>query len=1018
MLMKPLAGGLLCSGKAFPGHAWRPGLPAPLPAGDVLRYLLMDDAIACVVPGIASIEEAAENAAAGTGDTRLDAESMARVRTRVDNLSRVLCSRCGKCDDLCSKGLPISFIFRAAYHYLYPTAPFGISSTLQYFRLVPSDDAPCSPCTERSCQCPSDIDIPKELTSIHQKMVELRGQGLVPFKDTKAEDWNTGRSYSCKVLSQEIPSRIIPGECVTIRLQLRNTGTRPWHKAAGNGHSSVALGVYLNGHAVQTVRLRKDVHPTDDCHFAYTVQLPAAPGPYLLRMGLFDLEAGPFYDGNDHAIRAVLRTPAGANPLEQHIRIGGSTPGQERREILLWQDELRSSEVLQARCIESLRRTNEELRSQLHSWERENQEGSPERKAMASIPAYTASRKTALRSVIRKKLEALGLYGFLRAHHRIFSPVYNFFFRDTWAPSLNASEVRKVKNPASAAGSLSAQYIDHNAAQEYIAGSRCVLRVLVKNTGSATWERDRADGHCVGLSLFVNSEFAGFGKAVPALVAPGESAVIAVTAMMPAVAGTHQLKFDMAVVNKTWFSALGVPPLELSVQVREDVKNRTEELLDLAYNRNSWFFSPSQGIHRSNAKPRYPIFAESTQGYTVTDVDGREYVDFHMGWGCCLLGYGNERIQQAVSRCVSKSAGIISLPHRLELEVSDLLCSRFPFGDEALFGKNGSDVTTWAVRTARIATGKKTVLFAGYHGWQDWYVGCQGFEASGVPDGNNRYNISLPYLDTAALENAVAAYKGDIAAIMIEPAATDIDVDDPHHLSDASYLKKAEGLARACGALFILDEIMTGFRFLKGSAQAAYGLTPDLTCLGKAIANGMPLSALTARNGLLRQCIAQIYYAPTMKGDVYSYAAAKEALQIYASEDIATKVWETGDRIRKEVNQLCTERGLNAALIGSPYRMYFHFPGLSGERNVFSRTLLQQELTRNGVISYKGFIILSHAHDETAVDKCVEGFRAALDSVSNAMSTGAFVEYLDIPDVILETRTHSPVRQNDSPEQS
>lgn len=916
MLMKPLAGGLLCSGKAFPAHRWRDEMPARPAASDVLRYLLLNEAVTCVVPGMASVEEVEENAGAGTGDIRLAAAAAARVEASTAALARVLCRRCGECDDLCRQGLPISYLFRAAYHYLHPSAPFAVSSALQYFRLHPREECVCDTCAAPTCRCPSGIDIPAELKAIHRKMVELRDRGAVPAGDTGPERWATGRPRSFTVLSREVPAALVAGERATVRLHVRNTGTRRW-ESAGAGRGGVRLAVHLDGKQRQLVNLRQDVAPAQECHFAFTLEAPRTAGSHELSMDLLDEDAGLFSAGAEPPIRQTIRVSEGAGP--------GHVPGRARR------------------ILERLGRT---------------------------------SRLAGLLRRLGGAARPLGVPG---------------------------EPARGVAPP------FAARYVTHNVPPESVAGTRCVFRVLVENRGAAPWYRDPPDGHAAALALFIDGELAGAGAPFRDVVNPGERTTIAVTTRLPEGAGDHRLRFEMLISDQLWFSEHGTPSLELSLRLAEDRKSRTEELLDIAGHRNTWYYSPGQSIHRSLGRPVYPVFADSTKGCIVTDVDGRQFVDVLMGWGCCLLGYGEERIQAAITRAVATTGGVISLPHRLEIEVSEALCAGFPWGDEVLFGKNGSDVTTWAVRTARIATGRRTILFAGYHGWQDWSVVGQGFSTTGVPSDSSPHAVSLPYGDVAALEDAAAARAGDVAAIMIEPAHVCLDPGDTDQVLDGPYLAAAEALARKLGAVFILDEIMTGFRFRQGSAQAAFGLAPDLTCLGKAIANGMPLAALVARRGLLGRNIARIVYAPTMKGEVYSLAAAREALRIYREEDVAGDVWRIGERIRQDVNALCRTLDLDATLTGPPYRMNLLFHGLpvDGEDDVRGRTLLQQELARHGVLSHRGYVIPSRSHDDEAIGRCTAAFSTALATVRDALASRAWTRFLEVPDLGAEQRPRS-----------
>lgn len=832
VLMKPLAGGLLCDGKAFPTRPYRDNLPANPSAPAVLRYLLDTEPVAAVVPGMASVAEVEENAIAGRSTPAPD---FPILEQSFQQISKVLCTRCGDCDDLCSQGLPVSYLFRAAYHYLYPTAPFGISTTLQYFRLHPWEQARCETCTNQTCRCASEIDIPAELTAIHEKMLALREAGIVPAADTSHADFATGEPFSAKLLSRELQ----PGRAI---LHLRNTGTQPWPEG-------MEMDITADGAALPPVALRQTVHPTGDGHFA--VSLP-------------------------------------------------------------------ESQSVQFR-----------------------------------------------------------LNGFWR--HRIGPEPPEF----------------------------AAQYLQHNVEKSYTAGSRVVFRVLVRNTGSADWLQDPPDGHYAGLCLFINGEYKAVNRAAAPVIAPGEQAEIPITVEIPAAPGSYAFLFDMAICNRCWFRDRGSPPLEIAVEVAGEPRTPTDHLLDISYRRNHWYFSPGMSVYRSKGRPTYPVFAESASGCTITDVDGREFTDVLMGWGCSLLGYAEPRIQEAVQKAIAAGGGVLSLPHRLEMEVAESLCARFPWGAEAIFGKNGSDVTTWAVRTARVATGRKVILGSGYFGWADWFSSAQGFAGTGIPDGNNRYFVPLPFLDIAALETAAAHHAADLAAIMIEPAAMCVDPTDPQHWADGPYLQRARQLADQYGAMLIFDEIMTGFRFRNGSATAAYGVTPDMACLGKALANGMPLSALVSREGLLKHFTSRIVYAATMKGETHSFAAAKAALEIYANEPVPLEVWASGEYIRSGIREACRAHGLNAGLIGPPYRMYFKFFDLEAEseHDVLLHTLLQQELARNGLISVKGYVIVSRAHSGPALDRIIEAYTAAIGTVAQAHAAGNAVKFLDIPNLPIERRT-------------
>jgi predicted aldo/keto reductase-like oxidoreductase len=286
LLMKPLAGGLLCQGTAFPNHHYRQDFPTlPSPA-EILRYLLETEPITAVIPGMACIEEVEENVRAGEPIPTLD---IVRIESQCSQLGSVLCSRCGECDDLCSQGLPISYLFRAAYHYLYPNAPFGVSNTLQYFRLHPWEQARCETCTNQTCRCLSGIDIPRELTGIHRKMLELRAAGIVPAADTGSEDFATGLPLSAKLLSFDATS----GNAI---LHIRNTGTQPW--TAG-----FPLKVELDGAHFSSPLLRQSVAPRGDGHYVFPLPLSAGPHTLSLSLGGFWSDELRFEPGRPYPFR-------------------------------------------------------------------------------------------------------------------------------------------------------------------------------------------------------------------------------------------------------------------------------------------------------------------------------------------------------------------------------------------------------------------------------------------------------------------------------------------------------------------------------------------------------------------------------------------------------------------------------------------------------------------------------------------------------------------------------------------
>jgi glutamate-1-semialdehyde 2,1-aminomutase len=555
--------------------------------------------------------------------------------------------------------------------------------------------------------------------------------------------------------------------------------------------------------------------------------------------------------------------------------------------------------------------------------------------------------------------------------------------------------------PADARSSAYAvEYLAHNVPRQAGGDSLRVFRVRVRNSGTRRWERNPSDGHFVALAVFVDdeAEARGTGALLREHVDPGEAAVIAFRLRLPPGPARLRIKLDLFAHNLTMFGDAGSEPLRVSVDVTPRARTESERLWEIAERRDYWFFSPGLGVHLHGEEPTYPVFARSARGCRITDVEGREYLDLMMGWGSALLGYAHEGIQEAIRRAAA-SAAVITLTHELEIEVAERLSALIPSAEMSLFGKNGSDACTAAVRVARAHTGRRTVLVCGYHGWQDWFAGPQkGFLSSGVPEREPPLVVPFPEGDLEALQRLLQEHAGDVAAVMLEPAAPVLRLDAPIYDADAAYLREVAGLARARGALLVFDEVMTGFRYRSGSVQAATGVVPDLTCLGKALSGGMPLSALVGRRDLIRGALHRIAYAPTFKGEVYSFAAAAEALRVYEAGGVPSHVERVGGLLLQRVDAALRRAGLAARAVGVPFRMTVAFEDGDPERRILMRTLLVQELCRRGVITWKGLAIPSLAHGDAELAALARAFEESAAVVADALERDAFLECLALPD--------------------
>jgi glutamate-1-semialdehyde 2,1-aminomutase len=232
-----------------------------------------------------------------------------------------------------------------------------------------------------------------------------------------------------------------------------------------------------------------------------------------------------------------------------------------------------------------------------------------------------------------------------------------------------------------------------------------------------------------------------------------------------------------------------------------------------------------------------PFFASKSSGSYIWDVDGNKYIDLVASLAAVTLGYGDPDINKAVKRQLKKGVSL-SLSSKIEALVAEKIIDLVPSAEMVRFAKNGSDVTSAAVRIARHFTNRDHIISIGYHGWHDWYIGSTT-RSMGVPKAVQALTLSAKYNDLSSVENIFDKVKGDVAAVILEP----MNSVDPA----PGYLESLRYFCSSNDVLLIFDEVITGFRFAKGGAQELFGVTPDLSCFGKGLANGFPISAIAGK---------------------------------------------------------------------------------------------------------------------------------------------------------------------------
>jgi glutamate-1-semialdehyde 2,1-aminomutase len=265
-----------------------------------------------------------------------------------------------------------------------------------------------------------------------------------------------------------------------------------------------------------------------------------------------------------------------------------------------------------------------------------------------------------------------------------------------------------------------------------------------------------------------------------------------------------------------------------------------------------------------------PLFVRRAEGCLITDVDGNEFIDFVGSWGPMILGHAHPEVVAAIRRTAGDGTSF-GAPSPLEVELAAMVCRSVPSMDKVRFVSSGTEATMSAVRLARGYTGRKVVVkFDGcYHGHADTFL---------VRAGSGVITLSIPYNDVQTLERTLRDGSLDIACVIVEPVAGNMGVVPPAE----GFLQTLRQLTRELGIVLIFDEVITGFRLALGGAQERFGITPDLTCLGKIIGGGLPVGAYGGRGDLMDQIAPDgpVYQAGTLSGNPLAMAAGLAMLEV------------------------------------------------------------------------------------------------------------------------------------------
>jgi glutamate-1-semialdehyde aminotransferase len=341
-------------------------------------------------------------------------------------------------------------------------------------------------------------------------------------------------------------------------------------------------------------------------------------------------------------------------------------------------------------------------------------------------------------------------------------------------------------------------------------------------------------------------------------------------------------------------------------------------------------------------------------GCRVETADGRTLTDWTMALGAVSLGYGHPRVTRAAVRA-ARDGAVGPLAPTLEVRVAERLSAVYPGAKQARFFKSGAEAVACAVRLARVATGRETVVHCGYHGWLDGPT-----SGAGVPAGASGLWHPVPFDDIAALEQAVLEVRP--AAIVLEPVVERAPL--------IAWLRSARSAADASGAVLVFDEVKTAFRLARGGAAERWGVRPDLAVVGKALANGFPLAAVVGRADLMAR-VRETWVSSTLSTELVALAAADAVLDVWDRQDVAGHITRIGSRIMDALDKAI--RGGEPRLLGLPEMWCLKFADADLERPFLLGCIERGVLLKRGAYNFP-----SLAHTERDVKRTAAAATAAL----------------------------------------
>lgn len=407
------------------------------------------------------------------------------------------------------------------------------------------------------------------------------------------------------------------------------------------------------------------------------------------------------------------------------------------------------------------------------------------------------------------------------------------------------------------------------------------------------------------------------------------------------------------------------------------------------YGKKAHYYIPAGAHTYSRTDEVYPGNApkvfERSKGVYTWDVDGKQYIDFAMACRSVTVGYDFDRISNAAIAQI-RNGNTASKASKVEVEAAERMCELFPWVDMVKFAKNGSTVTSAATKLARAYTGKKYIARCKEHSffsYDDWFIGDTVMNA-GVPQDIQNLTLQFSFNDINSVKALFEKYKGEIACIIMEPS----DTEEPRD----NFLQNVRELCTEYGVVYILDEMITGFRWDLQGACKYYGVEPDLVTFGKGMANGFSVAALGGKReimdmGGLTPGKERVFLISTTHGaEMSSLGAFIETVNVYKELKVTDQIWRMGNKLVGGLREIAKEFELED---------YFYIEGAHCSPNMVIcgkdkkpsfeyRTVFCQEMIENGVLM--PYISIAYQHTDKEIDFALEAARKAMKKYSDALN--------------------------------